>query len=114
MHELSIVQDLLKVCDTNATEQGATAVKRVEIQIGKLSGVEPHYLKKAFDAFKVGGHCSDAELIIEIQDIIVRCCQCGREGTIMANEFVCPMCGSRELVVIKGEDLILMRLELEK
>ena len=80
----------------------------------KLSGVEPHYLKKAFDAFKVGGHCSNAELVIEIQDIIVRCCQCGREGTIMANEFVCPMCGSRELVVIKGEDLILMRLELEK
>ena len=32
----------------------------------------------------------------------------------MANEFVCPMCGSRELVVIKGEDLVLMRLELEK
>ncbi|MDD7599841.1 MAG: hydrogenase maturation nickel metallochaperone HypA [Campylobacter sp.] len=79
MHELSIVQDLLKVCDTNATEQGASSVKRVEIQ-----------------------------------DIIVRCCQCGREGTIMANEFVCPMCGSRELVVTKGEDLILMRLELEK
>ena len=65
MHELSIVQDLLKVCDTNATEQGASSVKRVEIQIGKLSGVEPHYLKKAFDAFKVGGHSQHSDSYAE-------------------------------------------------
>ncbi|MBP3675100.1 MAG: hydrogenase maturation nickel metallochaperone HypA, partial [Campylobacter sp.] len=64
MHELAIVQDLFKLCETNAMKHNATKINKVEIEIGRLSGVEAHYLQSAFDAFKADTICSDAKLII--------------------------------------------------
>ena len=113
MHELAIVQDLLKLCETNAAKQKATKVLKVEISVGKLSGVEPHYLKTSFDAFKAGTICYEADLIINTQNIVVRCLDCQYEGELPQNVFVCPKCGSHEITVTAGEDLLLMRLEME-
>lgn len=113
MHELSIVQDLFKLCETNALKHNGQKITRVEVQIGKLSGVEPHYLQNTFEAFKEGTICADAKLLITIQDVIVACQSCDYSGSIEPNEFVCPVCGSTALSVVAGEDLLLMRLELE-
>lgn len=113
MHELSIVQDLFKLCETNAFKYNGTKITRVEVQVGKLSGVEPHYLQSTFEAFKEGTICSDAQLVIEEQDIIVTCQDCDFSGSVEANEFVCPICGKNNLSVVSGEELMLMRLEIE-
>lgn len=113
MHELSIVQDLLKLCETNALQQKCSKISIVEVKIGKLSGVEPHYLKSTFDTFKTGTICSNAQLILTIEDISVKCPDCGYIGTISSGVFTCPSCGSKNLEVTGGEDLVLMRLEME-
>lgn len=113
MHELSIVQDLLQICALNAAQKGATKISRVEVKIGRLSGVEPHYLKSTFDAFKEGGICADAQLVLESQDIVVECEDCGYKGSIAPDEFICPKCSSKALRVVEGEDLMLVRLEME-
>lgn len=113
MHELAIVQDLVKLCETNAKKNLASKVLKIQISVGKLSGVEIHYLQNAFEAYKEGTICSDATLIADIQDIEVRCADCGYEGGIEENSFICPSCGKAHLEVSKGEDLMLMRLEME-
>ena len=113
MHEVDIVQDLIKLCETNALKNGATKVNKVEISIGKLSGVESHYLKNAFDAFKADTICSDTDLVINTQEIEVKCDDCGFSGELGENVFVCPKCGQNNLKVTAGEDLLLMRLEME-
>lgn len=113
MHELAIVQDLFKLCETNAMKNNARKVTRVEVQIGRLSGVEPHYLESAFDAFKINTICNDAKLIVGTQDVIVKCCGCGFEGALLENSFLCPKCGANKLDVVAGEDMYLMRLEME-
>ena len=113
MHELSVVQDLIKLCETNAMNQNCIKVTRVEVKVGKLSGVEPHYLQSTFDCFKEGSLCSEAQLILNIEDISVKCLDCGYIGVIEAGEFTCPKCGGRNLEITGGEDLILQRLEME-
>lgn len=113
MHELSVVQDLIKLCETNAMNQGCIKVTRIEVKVGKLSGVEPHYLQNTFDCFKEGSICSEAQLVLNIEDISVKCPDCGFSGVIEAGEFSCPRCEKKNLEVIGGEDLILMRLEME-
>ncbi len=112
MHELSIVQSLVALCEKNAAANGAKEVVRLEVRIGRLSGVEPHYLESAFEVYKTGTICENAELAIIVQNVAVECKSCGFSGELGENDFTCPACGSQELEVTGGEDMHLMRLEM--
>ena len=73
MHELSIVQNLVSLCEKNAAKENAKEISKIEIKVGRLSGVEPHYLESAFDVYKAGTICENAELVINLQGIVVEC-----------------------------------------
>ena len=45
---------------------------------------------------------------------MVNCSSCGFDGYIDADEFLCPNCKSKNLTITAGEDISLMRLELEQ
>ncbi|ACZ12118.1 hydrogenase maturation nickel metallochaperone HypA [Sulfurospirillum deleyianum] len=113
MHEFSIVNALLEMCEKNAQANQASRVTKVEIKIGKLSGVEPHLLETAFHTFKEESVCDGAELVMHLQDVVVRCHACNYEGALSQNEFVCPTCKSADVTVIDGEEMYLMHLEME-
>ncbi|WP_298947779.1 hydrogenase maturation nickel metallochaperone HypA [uncultured Campylobacter sp.] len=112
MHELSIVQSLVALCEKNAAANSAKEVVHLEVRIGRLSGVEPHYLESAFEVYKTGTICENAELAITLQNVAVECKSCGFIGELSENDFTCPACGSQELEVTGGEDMHLMRLEM--
>ncbi|MDR1008584.1 MAG: hydrogenase maturation nickel metallochaperone HypA [Campylobacteraceae bacterium] len=113
MHELSVVNSLIELCEKNAKINNAKKVVKVEVKIGKLSGIEPHFLKLTFDTFKEKTICEDSELVVNIQEVIAKCRSCGNENTITNNEFTCKHCGDNNVEVIDGEDMLLMRLEME-
>ncbi len=112
MHEFSIVSSLLNMCEKNAEQNKAKKVTKVEVKIGKLSGVEPHLLETAFDTFKEKTICHDAEFLMHIQDLVVGCRKCDEESVLEQNTFVCPKCGG-DVEVLDGEEMYLMRLEME-
>ena len=113
MHEYSIVQSLLDSCDGHVRQNNAKKVTKVVIKIGILSGVEPHLLNEAFEAFKQGTVCHEALLDINIQKVKVHCNKCLAESELEKNEFICPKCGSFDLKVLDGEEMYLMSLELK-
>ncbi len=113
MHEYSIVDSLLQLADEHAAKNNATAVTKLEIKIGVLSGVEPDLLQTAFDTFKEGTICENAEFIMKIQPVVVRCESCGKESSLKKDEYLCPHCKSNKIKIIDGEDMYLMSLELE-
>jgi hydrogenase nickel incorporation protein HypA/HybF len=113
MHEYSIVQSLLDLTEENAKQNNAKKVTKLEIKVGVLSGVEVDLLKTAFDTFKDGTICEDAEFIIHIQPVVVRCKECNEENELQKNEYSCPNCNSQNLEVLDGEEMYLMSLELE-
>lgn len=113
MHEYSIVQSLLELCEQNAKQNDAKKISKVTIKVGKLSGVEPHLLEVAFDTFKDDTICSDATLEMLIQDLVVECRSCLEKSTLKSYVFLCPKCQSQDIKVIDGEEMFLMSLELE-
>ena len=113
MHEYSIVQSLLDSCDKNAKENNATKVIKVVVKIGVMSGVEPELLKTAFDTFKEKTICEEAEFIINMQSVVVKCNECQKESTLKELKYTCQICDSLDLEIIDGEDMYLMQLELE-
>ncbi|SNZ06948.1 Hydrogenase-3 nickel incorporation protein HypA [Persephonella hydrogeniphila] len=113
MHEFSVVQSLIGLIEENARQNNARSVSKVVVKIGKMSGIEPHLLKIAFDTFKEKTICENAELEMIIQDVVAKCEDCGKEFVIENYRFVCPECEGFNLQVIDGEDMYLMSLEMD-
>ncbi len=113
MHEYSIVQNLLDQCEENAVANNAKKVTKVVVKIGVMSGVESQLLCTAFDTFKEETMCAEAEFIVNMQPIVIRCNACDKESVLDKNEFCCPHCSNISVTVIDGEDMYLMQLELE-
>lgn len=114
MHEYGIAQSLIESCEKHARENSAKKVTKVVVKIGILSGVEPHLLREAYEMFRLGTVCGDAELVLNLQKVKVHCNVCGHEAELEKNEFVCPKCGSFDINVLDGDEMFLMSLELEQ
>ena len=112
MHEYSIVQSLLDSCEENAKANNSTKVTKVVVKIGVLSGVEPDLLQIAFDTFKEKTICEDAEFIMNIQPVVIKCKECGEESTLDKHQYSCPKCEAIDITILDGEDMFLMQLEL--
>lgn len=113
MHEYSIVQALLEQCQTHAHTNDANKIIQVTVKIGIQSGVEPHLFEVAFDTFKEKTICEEANLIIQHQPLLIYCSACNKEYTLQKPEYICPECQNLHIEVVDGEDMILMRLEME-
>ena len=113
MHEFSIVSALLDMCEQHAKALNRAKITKVEVKIGKLSGVEPHLLETAFNTFKENTLCDGCEFIMHVQEVILECDLCGKQSAIENNTFECPSCKSHECSVVDGEEMYLMRLEME-
>lgn len=113
MHEYSIVQALLDQCEEHAKANNAKKILKVVTKIGVLSGVEPDLLKTAFDTFKEGTICEDAEFVMNIQKLLILCKECGKESLQEELITACPKCNSLNTEVVDGEDMYLMSLEME-
>ena len=114
MHELSVCLSLMQQVEEIAHEHDATRVHRITLSIGPLSGVEPDLLQHAYPLATAGTVAEDAELVIEIPDVVVRCSQCDSETTVTANKLLCGSCGDFQTRVISGDELTLMRVELDR
>lgn len=112
MHEYSIVQALLNQCEEHAAQNNATKVIKVITKIGVLSGVETHLLQIAFDTFKEGTICAEAEFIQNIQKLKLECKECGNVFEVDEVRYFCEKCESLRVKVLDGEDMYLMSLEM--
>ena len=113
MHELSIASSLLELSLEKAHEQAAARICKIYVTIGRLSGIEEHYLTSAFDIIKLNTCAENAELISTMQEIVVMCNDCGASFAPLELDFTCQKCKSDDFEVIQGESLMLVSLEME-
>jgi hydrogenase nickel incorporation protein HypA/HybF len=111
MHEYSIVQALVERVGVEAHARGATAVYRLSIRIGELSGVDPELLATAYDTFRERTICEGAQLELQIVPARWECPECGRviaRGDVLT----CPAC-QLPARLSQGDEITLERVELE-
>ncbi len=113
MHELAICQALMNQVESIAAERNARSVVSIVVGMGPLSGVEAQLLKHAYPVASAGTVAEGAELVIENLPVRIKCTQCGSESDALPNKLVCKACGDWRTTLISGDELMLIRIELE-
>jgi hydrogenase nickel incorporation protein HypA/HybF len=112
MHELAICQALISQVE-DVVRQRPGRVQRVRVGIGPLSGVEPRLLEDAYPLACAGTCAQGSQLAIEAMNIRVRCRSCGAESDAAPNRLLCGACGDWHTDLVSGDELLLLRIELE-
>jgi len=109
MHEMGITKNIVTIVSEHAR---GSKVKRVRLEVGKLSAIMPEALKFCFDVVAKDTELEGATLeIIEISGKAV-CRDCGLDVELETLVTKCT-CGSRNLERKSGEELNIKEMELE-
>jgi hydrogenase nickel incorporation protein HypA/HybF len=108
MHELGLTQEILEIITQRAQDR---KVKRVVLEIGKLSCVLPDAVRFCFDLCAAGTIAEGAELEIVQPPGRGRCRQCGAEFALHIVLAHCA-CGSGDLEWLSGEQLRISMMEI--
>ncbi len=110
MHELNIATEILRAVNSEAARANLLRVDEIGLRIGALSGVDPDALRFALEASTIDTPLAGVRVDIECLPVRATCRAC--QGTIEVTDymFICPHCGSGDLVVTQGEELQLARI----
>jgi hydrogenase nickel incorporation protein HypA/HybF len=112
MHEISIMEGALELAEEHARKAGGTAIRRICLQVGFVSGVVPEALEFAFDALKVNTMAENASLEIARIPGEFRCSKCGIHLLLAKVRFDCPECDGMLILNKGGAELELSHLEI--
>lgn len=113
MHELSIAQSIIEQIEDVARKEKAVRVASVSLAIGALSGVERESLEFVFPMAAEGTIAEGAALVIEDVPATLKCHACQAESDARMPLLTCGKCGSSDVDVSGGRDLVVKSVELE-
>ena len=115
MHELSIVEALIEQVGREVRRAGQTGrVRRLELAIGRLSGVHCDSVRFAFELISPGTIVEGAKLDITEPGAVCRCRNCGASREIDDLVTECPNCGSPQISIEEGRELMLDSIEVDE
>lgn len=113
MHELSIAQSILEIAERHLPPDRGQRVTAVRLKVGELAGVVEESLLFCFGAITAGTRLEGASLDIERVPLSARCGRCTLSFAVRNSTFLCPSCGSGDLVVTGGRELQVTEIELQ-
>lgn len=105
MHELSLIEEVIRVLRKSAAENNITNIKKVKLVVGKLVAALPDSIQFCFEVLAKEPPFSNTRLEIEETDICGRCKSCKRKFVINNNVFYCSFCGSPSVEIVAGNEL---------
>lgn len=112
MHEVSLMRSLLRQVQELAYAHHAVQVDQIEVELGPLSGVEPLQLQSAFEQLIDGTTFATSRLKLTLVELDVRCDDCGAHFSLNDFRFVCQICGSTSLTILRGDSLRLLTVQM--
>jgi hydrogenase nickel incorporation protein HypA/HybF len=110
---MGIAQTILEHALAAAQSNGIARIVKLQLKIGVFSGVVDDSLRFSFEVASQGTKAEGAVLVVDNVPLRVRCVDCGREKEIQPILFQCPLCGSRRVDIITGQELTLVSIEGE-
>ena len=108
MHELGITRNIVAIVSEHA---GGKQVKRVTIDIGKLSAIMPDSIRFCFDVCSKDTPLEKATLEINEIPGLGRCEECGAEIELKQLFGRCD-CGCKRITCIAGEEMKIKEKEV--
>ena len=113
MHEMGIVNYIIKDVKEVAEENGVTQISSVTLEIGEVSGVVPSYLTDYWNwAVKKEPLLTGAELVIETLPAVTFCEDCKQEYETVKYAKTCPYCKSEHTYLLRGNEFNLKSIEV--
>lgn len=115
MHEVSLIQSLVKIVEEHSAAHGFKKVNSIRLSFGRMTHIEPKALETAFKIQSEGTVAFGATLEFTILPVIIYCFTCESEHEVGRFEFTkCPGCGSDEVQVVGGtEELQLLEMDVD-
>ncbi|MEW6457392.1 MAG: hydrogenase maturation nickel metallochaperone HypA [Acidobacteriota bacterium] len=113
IHELSITEEILRICLEEANRAGAKRIIKIKLKIGEITNIVPECVSFYFNILSKGSIAGNAKLDIEKIPIRGKCKNCRREFFVEDFAFVCPECMSREVEMISGRELTIDFMEVQ-
>lgn len=113
MHELSISNGIIDVARraVKSPPLSAARVLRVDVRIGRLTGIVPDILRHYYSLLTVGTELDGSVLAVEVVPVRGRCSDCSAAFEIDDLSFGCPFCGSGFSAITSGKELEVVSLE---
>jgi hydrogenase nickel incorporation protein HypA/HybF len=113
MHEISIVREAIDIIIASLQDYPASKVISVTLAVGVRSGIDPSALRFVFPLQSEGTRLEGSELLIELMPLQVDCPSCNA-GPTSAETPRCHLCGSAQVQIVGGRDLLIRSVEIEE
>jgi len=105
MHELSIAMGIVELAEKEAKKGGGSVIESIELEIGKLSGVEIEALDFAWPVAVKDTMLANAKRTIISINGKAKCADCGLVFDIENLFDSCPKCNSYLKDIFQGKEL---------
>jgi hydrogenase nickel incorporation protein HypA/HybF len=105
MHELSIVLSIVNSVQTEVAKQEAKEVRRIELDIGNMAGIEWDSFDFAWEPATKNTVLEKAERVINHIPAMATCVACEHEFEKHAPYDACPVCGNYLHHLRSGKEL---------
>ncbi len=109
MHEYGLAEGVVDAVLQRAQGRPVTGVR---VRAGVRQRLVPESMQQAFTSVAAGSVAEHAVVELETVPVDVRCRDCARSSPSMDPFAVCPQCGSEDVDVTGGEELILVSVSL--
>jgi hydrogenase nickel incorporation protein HypA/HybF len=108
VHELGLCTSIVDAIERRA---GARRVAHVRVRVGRLHHVHPDAFDQSFSVAAMGTMAEDAVAELVLLPVRARCgtCQATWEGDDLP--LACPTCGSVDIELVGGDELVLESIE---
>ncbi|MBQ0004568.1 MAG: hydrogenase maturation nickel metallochaperone HypA [Clostridiales bacterium] len=114
MHELGLVNYVVKEVNRIAEEQKVNKVVSVTLEFGEVSGIVSAYLYDYWDWYtKKHSMLEGTKLICEEIPAVTWCDDCKITYSTVKYGKTCPHCGSEKTWLLKGNEMNIKQIEIE-
>jgi hydrogenase nickel incorporation protein HypA/HybF len=111
LHELSLCQ---AIADSAVRHADGRPLTSVLVQVGHLRQVVPDSLAFAWEMLTAGTQLEGCALEIDHVAATVSCDACGETSTLRWPTLQCSACESTDVVLLTGDELLVVSIELAR
>jgi len=124
MHEVTVAQSAVTIALEESEKQDAKKIALIELEIGDLSLISVVQLEFWIKEFLKGTIGEGCEVLFSREPGVIKCNDCGKESNVEIEDdpsyhftvprFDCTNCGSYNTFILKGREMTIKRIRVER
>lgn len=115
MHELPVIESILKVALSHGAKNAVKKISAIHLQVGELSDLQDEWMQRYFDHLSKDTIAEGAALKIERIPVVMKCEDCDDNFQVdikAVDEIKCPQCQGKNNKMISGREYFVKSMEV--